>query len=258
VDIDDNDCFDMSALLGAERTAALCDLLQLLGAAAILVDADGLVVGLNDAAEDCLGAGLQIRNRRLIMADPEAKRALAGLIGGGRAGGSVDALPGEQVVVARHNMRPLILRTVPLQGRALALFHPASAIVMLADASRVSLPTETQLRRAFGLSDGEARLANRLAAGQTLEVAASLCGISYETARKRVKVVFEKTDTRRQSELVALITRIGILAGSVRAPSGETMRPSPRAPGHSPVFRPQPRQVQIRPRSARWKSRSIA
>jgi DNA-binding CsgD family transcriptional regulator len=258
VDIDDNDCPDMPGPPGAERTAALCELLQLLGAAAILVDPDGEVVGLNGAAEDCLGAGLQIRNRRLIMADPEAKRALAELIGGRRAGCSVHACHGERIVVARRNTRPLILRTVPLQGRALALFHPASAIVMLADASRVSLPTETQLKHAFGLSDGEARLANRLAAGQTLEAAAGLCGISYETARKRLKIVFEKTDTRRQSELVALITRIGMLAGAAHAPSGDTMRPRPRPPADAPAIRPQLRQAPARPQNIRWTSLSTA
>jgi DNA-binding CsgD family transcriptional regulator len=136
------------------------------------------------------------------------------------------------------------------------LFHPASAIIMLADASRVSLPTEAQLKRAFGLSDGEARLANHLAAGQTLEAAASLCGISYETARKRVKVVFEKTDTRRQSELVALITRIGTMAGALPAPSGEAMPPRPRhaSIGHSPALRRHLRQPQVPSRSTRWKS----
>jgi DNA-binding CsgD family transcriptional regulator len=258
VDIDTNDCLDMSGLPFSGRTAALCELLQLVGAAAILVDRDGEVVGLNDAARDCLGTGFQICNRRLIMADPEAKRALAELIGGVRDGCGTHGSPGEQLVVARRNARPLIVRTIPLHGGALALFHPASAIVMLADASRVSLPTEAQLKRAFGLSDGEARLANRLAAGQTLEAAASLCGISYETARKRVKVVFEKTDTCRQSELIALITRIGTLAGALPAPSGETMRPRLRLPGYSPAVRQQLRQVQTRPRSIRWTSRSTA
>jgi DNA-binding CsgD family transcriptional regulator len=258
VDIDDIDFSDMSLLPGSTRAVALCEFLQRLGAAAILVDADGEVVGLNHAAESCLGAGFQIRNRRLIMADPEAKRALAELTGGSRVGCSVHAGSGQQVVVARRNMRPLILRTVPLDGGALALFHPASAIVMLDDASRVSLPTETQLRHAFGLSDGEARLANRLAAGQTLDAAASLCGISYETARKRLKIVFEKTDTRRQSELVALITRIGILAGAVCAPPGETIRPRSRPASYAPAVRPPLRPAQPRPRSTRWTSLSTA
>ncbi len=256
MDIDDIDFSAMSLRPGSNRAGTLCEFLQRLGAAAILVDADGEVVGLNRAAEDCLGAGFQIRNRRLVMADPEAKRALAELAGASRCG--VHAGSGQQVVVARRNARPLILRTVPLDGGALALFHPASAIVMLDDASRVSLPTEAQLRHAFGLSDGEARLANRLAAGQTLEVVAGLCGISYETARKRLKIVFEKTDTRRQSELVALITRIGVLAGTVRAPAGEKMRPRPRHPGYAPAVRPQLRPAQPRPRSTRWTSLSTA
>jgi len=254
VDIDTNQCPDMLAPPGDGRATALCELLELMGTAAILVDPDGIVVGLNDAAKDCLGAGVMISNRRLIMADPEVKRALAEL----STGCGAHACPGEQVVVARRGMRPLIVRTVPLHGGALAMLHPASAIVMLADASRLNLPTESQLRRAFGLSDGEARLANRLAAGDTLEAAASLCGISYETARKRVKVVFEKTDTRRQSELVALITRLGALAGTARAPSGETMRPRPRGTGPSPALRQQPRQVHARPRSTRWTSLSTA
>src|SRR5436305_1745005 len=116
VDIDTIDCLDMSGPPVAGGTAALCEFLQLVGAAAILVDPDGLVVGLNDAAKDCLGVGLQIRNRRLIMADPEAKRALAELTCGRRDGCGVDACAGEQVVVARRNTQPLIVRTIPLRG----------------------------------------------------------------------------------------------------------------------------------------------
>jgi DNA-binding CsgD family transcriptional regulator len=254
VDIDKtNDCFAM-AIADAERTAALCDLLQLLGTAAILVDRDGEVVGLNDAARDCIGAAIQIRNRRIVAADPEGRRALAELIEGIRAGNGC-AGHGEQVVVARRNLRPLILRTVPLHGGAAALCAPARAIVLLLDPGRMRLPAESQLKRALGLSDGEARLAIRLAAGQTLDAAATLCGISYETARKRLKIVFEKTDTRRQSELVGLIIRLGALAGVARAAAGETM-PRPRHPaiGAPLALRRQLAQAQVPPQSTGWKS----
>ena len=74
---------------------------------------------------------------------------------------------------------------------------------------------------------GLLQLAIRLAAGQMLDSAAAHCGISYETARKRLKVVFEKTDTCRQSELVALIIRIGTLAGAASVPTAETTRLPP-------------------------------
>lgn len=101
------------------------------------------------------------------------------------------------------------------------------AIVTVLDAGRVNLPTESQLNSAFGLSRGEARLAIRLAASQTLDSAAGVCGISYETARKRLKAVFDKTDTRRQSELVALIIRIAMPAGAGRVVAAEaTLRRS--------------------------------
>ncbi len=255
VDSDDtNECIG-SFVPDAERAAAPCDLLQLLDIAAILVDRDGEVVGLNDAARGCIGAGIHIRNRRLVAADPEARRALAQMIGDTGAGSAVPG-GGEQVVIARPSMRPLILRTIPLQGLAAAMCHPARAIVVLLDAARVSLPTEAQLKRAFDLSEGEARLAIRLAAGQPLETAAGVCGISYETARKRLKVVFEKTDTCRQSELVGLIIRLGGLAGTPRPIPAEPMplRPRHRSIDKVAALRRQLPQPQLLPRSDRWTS----
>jgi DNA-binding CsgD family transcriptional regulator len=88
-------------------------------------------------------------------------------------------------------------------------------MVIVVDAARVMLPTERQLSSIFGLSRGEAQLATRLAAGDNLATAAQNCGISYETARKRVKGAFAKTDTRRQAELVALLFRIGSISAGV-------------------------------------------
>jgi DNA-binding CsgD family transcriptional regulator len=209
---------------GDSGSAALSDVLQQLGTAAILLDAEGEVVGFNDAAQDCIGSEFHIRNRRLIVAHPDSNRALAGLIKK-----TLDAESGcpEQVVISRHNTRPLILRTVRLCGRTVPLFHPARAIVMVLNASRAILPTEAQVKSAFGLSSGESRLVICLAGGETLQRAAAACGISYETARKRIKVVFEKTDTRRQSELIALVIRIGMLAG---APAVAAAKAKPAGP----------------------------
>jgi DNA-binding CsgD family transcriptional regulator len=194
-----------------------------------------------------------------MSGNPATQRAMMRLIERGRDGGNAHACSDEQVVVARPNARPLILRTIRLDGGADSPFHPASAIVVLLDAGRVSLPTESQLASAFGLSCGEARLAILLAAGEMLESAASLCGISYETARKRIKTVFEKTDTRRQSELVALTIRVGTLAGAAGALARETMRPRPRTiDSRSPAFGHQLQDIQMPSRSDRWKQLAIA
>src|SRR6185437_15449632 len=85
----------------------------------------------------------------------------------------------------------------------------------------------------FAFSHGEARLARRLAAGDMLATAAHVCGISYETARKRLKGAFDKTDTRRQSELVALLIRLGSIFGVTGGATAMTNHESRRAAGMS-------------------------
>jgi DNA-binding CsgD family transcriptional regulator len=64
----------------------------------------------------------------------------------------------------------------------------------------------------FGLSAAESRLVSGLLAGRTLEGYARETGLSRNTVRNQLAVVFEKTGAHRQSELVALFA--GGLAGA--------------------------------------------
>jgi DNA-binding CsgD family transcriptional regulator len=72
------------------------------------------------------------------------------------------------------------------------------------------------LRCHFGLTPAEARLALHLVSGETLRSAAVKLSVTYETARSRLKNIFNKTKTRRQVELVTLI--LAALPGCVGAP----------------------------------------
>ena len=74
--------------------------------------------------------------------------------------------------------------------------------------------TEDDLRSTYGLTPSEIRLTLRLAAGDALRKAANEIGISYQTARTRLKFIFQKTGVRRQAELVLLVAR----GGSTRRP----------------------------------------
>lgn len=62
--------------------------------------------------------------------------------------------------------------------------------------------------RAFALTPAEARLAALLATGCSLEDAGDALGITRETARSRIKAIFQKTDTNRQGQLVALLASL--------------------------------------------------
>ena len=65
------------------------------------------------------------------------------------------------------------------------------------------------LKSSFGLTNAEARLAIELARGSSLSQAAEAFGVRYQTARSQLRAVFAKTDTHRQSQLAALLARLG-------------------------------------------------
>jgi DNA-binding CsgD family transcriptional regulator len=60
----------------------------------------------------------------------------------------------------------------------------------------------------FGLTPAEARLASIMAEGANPEEAAEELHISRDTARNQLRAIFAKTTTHRQSELVALLSRL--------------------------------------------------
>ena len=69
-------------------------------------------------------------------------------------------------------------------------------------------PSVVALQQAFGFSPAEAKLAADIALGKTLLEIAAQSGVSKETLRSRLKSIFGKTATSRQSELALLLSRI--------------------------------------------------
>jgi DNA-binding CsgD family transcriptional regulator len=72
--------------------------------------------------------------------------------------------------------------------------------------SQTPLPDQL-LQSAFELTQAEAKLAGLLAAGEDLRSIADKLEITYGTARTRLAEVFQKTDTRRQGQLIRLILK---------------------------------------------------
>src|SRR5262245_49842429 len=84
------------------------------------------------------------------------------------------------------------------------VLRPAVCILIADPDGARTLPVE-RLQDAFDLTEAEGRLATRLAAGEGLRSAAQSLGITYGTARVRLAEIFQKTETRRQGELVNLL-----------------------------------------------------
>ena len=60
-------------------------------------------------------------------------------------------------------------------------------------------------RQLFNLTESEARFASALASGLSLTQAAEAQGVRISTARTHLARIFQKTDTRQQSQLVSLL-----------------------------------------------------
>ena len=61
---------------------------------------------------------------------------------------------------------------------------------------------------AFGLTAAEIRLCDALAQNHSLRDAGDILGLKIETVRHRLKIIFHKTGTHRQSALMALLKRL--------------------------------------------------
>jgi DNA-binding CsgD family transcriptional regulator len=73
------------------------------------------------------------------------------------------------------------------------------------------VPSEARLKALFDLTTAEARLAQRLARGDSVEEVAQELSIKMTTARTQLAAIFAKTDTRRQAKLVAILSRVAHL-----------------------------------------------
>jgi DNA-binding CsgD family transcriptional regulator len=87
------------------------------------------------------------------------------------------------------------------------LARQPAAVVFVTDPERQTETPPELLKRLYGLTPREADLAALLLQGIDLKEAARQLGTSMNTARTHLRLIFEKTDTHRQSELIHLLLR---------------------------------------------------
>lgn len=189
---------------------AALGMLDRVACAAVLIDRCGRVLRRNGRADRLLGDGLRICRGAVVAADAQSNRDLQKLVGSVRTQACPHAgPPPEPVVIRREDRHPLIVEALPVAGLAADAFGSPTAVLAITDVAHRPPVPEELLRTAFGLTPAEARLAARIAGGESLEDAAEALGIAKNTARNQLKAVLAKTGTARQGELVALLARLG-------------------------------------------------
>jgi DNA-binding CsgD family transcriptional regulator len=177
----------------------------------LIVAGNAEVLFANRAAELLLAEadGIRTEKSALRAGAPADTAQFQGLIvaAAGRSGEA-----GGMMVLSRPvPRRPLNVLVAPLTIAPtwFARGHSA-AIVFVADPDNVPRTIQDQLRQLYRLTPAEAAVAMATARGAGLQAVADELKISLTTARTHLQHVFEKTETRRQAELVRVMAAGGI------------------------------------------------
>lgn len=104
-----------------------------------------------------------------------------------------------------------VVHFIPVCRSAGEIFtFPCSIMILSKVDQSQRLPNTDILKQLFDLTPAEANLTRNLAAGHTLNAAASIQGITVGTARNYLHRIFSKTGTSQQSELISL-TKGGLI-----------------------------------------------
>jgi DNA-binding CsgD family transcriptional regulator len=198
----------LSTVVGRAALLSVVNALNLIPQPVVAIDRNGFVLETNKTAETLFDRDLRVAWRRLVLADAEAKRAYGTFLDRLRFVSDRAVLPVEPIVLRRQNRPPLFIKILPIDGAARGPFLGARALLLLTELGPKPAPKEHLVAKAYGLSPAEARLAARIATGSSLEDVADELGLALSTARNQLKAVFAKTDTHRQGELVALLSKL--------------------------------------------------
>ena len=186
---------------GASPTAAL----NAMRLPAIALDRRGFILDVNAAADTVFDDDVKIKDKHLFVRDCEARGFLKASLDELTNPVKQKSLIAEPIIVQRRDKLPIILQIWPIEGPTHSEVY---ALLTLNALGPKPGPPAAILAKTFRLTPSEAKLACIIARGAPPDIAARELKISRETARNHLKSVFAKTDTHRQSELVALLSQV--------------------------------------------------
>ena len=152
------------------------------------------------------GDGLLVVNGKLVASQHDYTIELRKFVNAAPSG-AVRKL--QLMSIPRTGGGNLLLSFVPLNtsGRD----SEAITLVQVVDPGQVPRIEPASLCKLFGLTKAEAGLACEILSRATLEQAAAKLSVRPSTIKTHLKRIFRKTNTTRQSELVALLLRIATI-----------------------------------------------
>jgi DNA-binding CsgD family transcriptional regulator/PAS domain-containing protein len=176
---------------------------------AIAFDRTGRVIRANSAACGVFDEDIRVRNGRLVLSDSKAKQRLEHLFEAVSALEDIEPIAAHPILVTSGHKRPRVFRLLSVPAAARSPFLGARTILTISEPRKGQTLSPDLLRLFLDLNPAQARLASHLASGGSLDEASTTLQLSRETLRSQLKVLFAKTRTKRQGELIAMLHRLG-------------------------------------------------
>ncbi len=246
---DETDCELMGAFVPALKRAfelhrrlaeldfgerAAFEALDALPIGLFLADEMGRVRFANRAAREISndGDGFGLDGERFFTHAPEERSRMLDYIGQAVHSAREDQiLPAEGLNITRPSgALPYEVVIATVWGNhirfGLGLLDDPVAVIHVTDPDRPQEAQSELLQRLFGLTPAEARVVERVVAGKSVAEIVEELGLSQYTVRQHLSVAFEKTGTKRQSQLVkrVLSTPIWVKAQEQREKFSQTRK----------------------------------
>jgi DNA-binding CsgD family transcriptional regulator/PAS domain-containing protein len=194
---------------GNAHSHGMLDALSLVSCAAVLIDPEGCIIRMNEAAEQLWQSAFTLSKKRLVPRHVGSRQAFATLIEAAISPIRPHEGPSRShLAIPRATARPVFVQAMPIAGSGQDMFQLAKALVLISDPESKNAETLNQIQQYFSLTPAEARIAEQLAQGIDLgSICAELC-VTMATGRTHLQSIFHKTSTSRQGELVALLNRL--------------------------------------------------
>lgn len=178
----------------------------------LLVDGHGRPLFVNAAAQALIECNDGLKNNGALLSGNRLsdtlrlQAAIEHVVGGAGDGGKTVA---PVVALNRRDQRPLLAAIVASDVRP-ASSEECAAVIHVFDPAQDLRPLVEPACKLYGLSPVETRLACLMADGISLTDAAERMHIREQTARSYLKQIFQKTETKRQAELVWLLLKSSV------------------------------------------------
>jgi DNA-binding CsgD family transcriptional regulator/PAS domain-containing protein len=196
------------------REARIGALMDRLPIGIIFLNVNGRLERMNSVAAgivtQCDGIRLDVLGRCRAASSSE-NRVLQQLVASATSAlGKSDLPSGGAIAISRPSgRRPYALRVIHLDPSVNCVGEVPGVAIIISDPAVRPRTAPEMLQCLYALTPAQAELAANLASGLSLAEACDARGITRETGRSQLKVIYEKTDTHRQGELIQLVLTSG-------------------------------------------------